>query len=76
MILCLFRGDLLKSSKSKIGIVLNWKRLLIGSEVIYLALRRKGVPEYLVNREMSFYKCCKTIFSVDGGAIKFIFYES
>ena len=33
-------------------------------EVIRFALRRKGVPEYLVNGFMSLYKCCKT--AVDG----------
>ena len=35
-------------------------------EVISFALRRKGVPEYLVNGVMSLYKGCKTAVSVDG----------
>ena len=35
-------------------------------EVIHFALRRKGVPEYLVNVVMSLYKGCKTTVSVDG----------
>ena len=35
-------------------------------EVIRFALRRKGVPEYLVNGVMSLYKGCKTAVSVDG----------
>ena len=35
-------------------------------EVIRFALRRKGIPEYLVNRVMSLYKGCKTAVSVDG----------
>ena len=35
-------------------------------EVIRLALRRKGVPEYLVNEVLSLYKACKTAVSVDG----------
>ena len=35
-------------------------------EVFHFALRRKGVPEYLVNGVMSLYKGCETAFSVDG----------
>ena len=35
--------------------------------VIRFALRRKGVPEYLVNGVMSLYNGCKTAVSVDGG---------
>ena len=35
-------------------------------EVIRFALRRKGVPEYLLNGVMSLYKGCKTAVSVDG----------
>ena len=35
-------------------------------EVIRLALRWKGVPEYLLNEVMSLYKCCKTAVLVDG----------
>ena len=35
-------------------------------EVIRFALRRKGVPEYLVNGIMSLYKGCKTAVSLDG----------
>ena len=35
-------------------------------EVICFALRRKGVPEYLVDGIMSLYKGCKTAVSVDG----------
>ena len=35
-------------------------------EVIRLALKRKGVPEYLVNGVMSLSKGCKTTVSVDG----------
>ena len=35
-------------------------------EVIRFALRRKGVPEYLVNGVMSLYKGCKTAVSVEG----------
>ena len=35
-------------------------------EVIRFALRRKGVPEYLVNGLMSLYKVCNTAVSVDG----------
>ena len=35
-------------------------------EVIRFALRRKGVPEYLVNGVMSLYKGCKTAVTVDG----------
>ena len=35
-------------------------------EVIRFALRRKGVPEYLVNGVMSLYDCCKTAVLVDG----------
>ena len=31
-----------------------------------LALKRKGVPEYLVNGVMSLSKGCKTTVSVDG----------
>ena len=41
--------------------------------VIRFTLRWKGVPEYLVNGVMSLYKGCKTVASVDGGTIKFIF---
>ena len=35
-------------------------------EVIRFALRRKGVPEYLVNGGMSLYEGCKTAVLVDG----------
>ena len=35
-------------------------------EVICFALRRDGVPEYLVNGVTSLYKGCKTAVSVDG----------
>ena len=35
-------------------------------EVIRFALRRKGVPEYLVNGVMPLHKGCKTAVSVDG----------
>ena len=35
-------------------------------EVIRLALKRKGVSEYLVNGVMSLSKGCKTTVSVDG----------
>ena len=35
-------------------------------EVIHCALRQKGIQEYLVDGAMSFYKSCKTAFSVDG----------
>ena len=35
-------------------------------EVIQFALRRKAVPEYLVNGVMSLYKGCKTAILVDG----------
>ena len=35
----------------------------------------KGVPEYLVNGIIFFYKGCKTAISFDG-ELKFIFYES
>ena len=35
-------------------------------EVIRFALRRKGIPEYLVNGVMSFHKAGKTAVSVDG----------
>ena len=35
-------------------------------EVIRVALRRRGVPEYLVNGVMSLYKGCKTAIAVDG----------
>ena len=35
-------------------------------EAIRFALRKKGVPEYLVNGVMSLYKGCKTAVSVDG----------
>ena len=35
-------------------------------EIIRFALRRKGVPEYLVNGVMSLCKVCKTAVSVDG----------
>ena len=35
-------------------------------EVIRFALKRKGVPEYLVNGVMSPYKGCNTAVSVDG----------
>ena len=35
-------------------------------EVIRFALRRKGVPEYLVNGVMSLYEGCKTAVLVDG----------
>ena len=35
-------------------------------EVICFALTQNGVPKYLVNRVMSFYKGCKTVVSVDG----------
>ena len=35
-------------------------------EVIRFALKREGVPEYLVNGIMSLYKGCKTAVSVDG----------
>ena len=36
-------------------------------EIICFALRRKGVPEHLVNGFMFLYKGCKTAVSVDGG---------
>ena len=36
------------------------------TEVTQFSLRRKGVPEYLVDGVMSLYKCCKTAVSVDG----------
>ena len=36
-------------------------------KVIKFALRRKGVPEYLENGDMSLYKGCKTTVSVDVG---------
>ena len=35
-------------------------------EAIRFALRRKGVPEYVVNGVMTLYKGCKTAVSVDG----------
>ena len=35
-------------------------------EVIRFTLRRKGVPEYLVNGVMSLYKGCKTDVSING----------
>ena len=38
----------------------------VPGEVIRFALKRKGVPEYLVNGVMSLYKGCKTAVSVDG----------
>ena len=36
------------------------------SEVICFVLRRKSIPEYLVDGVMSPYKGCKTATSVDG----------
>ena len=48
----------------------------VTKEVIRFVLRRKGVPEYLVNGFMSLYKGCKIAVSVDGGTIKFIFCEN
>ena len=39
---------------------------LVTTEVIRFALRRKGVPKYLVNGIMCLYKGCKTAASVDG----------
>ena len=38
----------------------------VSREVIRFSLKRKGVPEYLVNGVMSLYKGCKTAVSVDG----------
>ena len=38
----------------------------VSREVIRFALRRNGVPEYLVNRVMSLYEGCKTAVLVDG----------
>ena len=38
----------------------------VTKEVIRFVLRRKGVPEYLVNGFMSLYKGCKIAVSVDG----------
>ena len=38
----------------------------VPQEIICFALRQKGVPEYLVNGVISFYKGCKTAASVDG----------
>ena len=38
----------------------------VPKEIIRFALRKKGVPEYLVNGVMSLYKGCKTVVSVDG----------
>ena len=35
-------------------------------EVIHFALRRKGVPEYLINGVMSLFKGCTTAVSADG----------
>ena len=35
-------------------------------EVICFALRRKGVPEYLLDVVMSLYKDCKSAVSLDG----------
>ena len=43
----------------------NW----VPREMICLALRQKGVSEYLVNGVMSPCKGCKTTVSVDGGTI-------
>ena len=48
----------------------------VSREINRFALRRKGVPEYLVNGVMPLYKGCKTAASADGGTIKFIFCES
>ena len=45
-------------------------------EVTRLTLRRKGVPEYLVNRVMSLYKGCKTAVSVNGELSRSFFCES
>ena len=45
-------------------------------EVICFALKQESVPEYLVNGVMSLYKGSKTVVSVDGETIKFIFCES
>ena len=39
---------------------------LVLRKVIRFTLRRKGVPEYLVNEVMSLYKGYKTAVSVDG----------
>ena len=38
----------------------------VPGEVICFALRRKGVPEHLVNGVMFLHKGCKTAVSVDG----------
>ena len=48
--------------------LLTWKRLLnrCQGNIIRFALKRKSVPEYLVEWVMSLYKCCTTAFSVDG----------
>ena len=38
----------------------------LSREVIQFTLRRKGVPEYLINGVISLHKGCKTAVSLDG----------
>ena len=37
----------------------------VPKEVIWFALRQKGVPDYLVDGVMSLYKGCKTVASIE-----------
>ena len=60
----------MKKSEPKISCflyLLTWKKVFnrLPKEVIRFALKRKGVPEYLVNGGC-LYKGCKTAASVDG----------
>ena len=71
-ILCLFWGDSEKfraKNKKLFFVFLDLEKALnwVPRKVINFALRRKGVPEYLENGDMSLYKGCKTTVSVDVG---------
>ena len=62
-------GPKIQSQKEKVFLVFvdldndfDW----VPREVIHFPLRRKGVPEYLVDQVVSLYKGCKVAVSVDG----------
>ena len=70
LILSLFCGDSEKfRAKNKLfSVFVDLEKAFdrVPREVICFALRLKGVPEYLVNGDISFYKGCKTAVSTDG----------
>ena len=61
-------GEKFRAKNKKLfGIFVDLEKAFdrVSREVIRFSLRRKGVPEYLVNGVMSLYKGCKAAVSVN-----------